>query len=246
MKSIVMAVGTLIVLLIAGALIYYRIRTSHRSEYTPIESGEVFEGIHVIRDDFINFWLFETKAGLVAFDQARNADVIRAEMKKLDLDPQQVVAVFLTHTDAEHAGALKLFPNAKVYMAREEVQMVDGTTVRAARFLRNKISVPYTTLADGQDLEVCGLKVHCILVPGHTPGSMAYVVNGSMLFPGDAFNMDDGRVVLFEYPFVNMDPERQKTSISKLSRLPGIEYILTTHYGYSDDFQRAFEGWRCD
>jgi hydroxyacylglutathione hydrolase len=239
--------GSIGVVVIGLYLAYVHIRTKHRAFYTPLISQEVFDGLYVIKDDYVNFWLLRTKTGLIAFDTGMNRDVICAEMEKLNLRPEDVEAVFLSHSDAEHAGELKVFPNATIYMAKQEVQMVNGSTYRVpVIFLKNKLSVPYTTLEDGEVLNSSGVKVACVLTPGHTLGSMSYIVNDSMLFASDALNLRDGRVEVLDKLFVNMNLPLMEQSITKLSNLSGIKYLFTNHFGYSEDFGWAFSRWRAN
>jgi hydroxyacylglutathione hydrolase len=243
-KRIVITLGVFLVLSVVFYASYKYIRTQHRKHYRPLETGEVFKGVYAIRDDYVNAWFLKTDCGLVAMDTAMSADTIRREMAKLKLSPSDVKVVFLSHSDAEHAGELKVFPNARVYMAREEVKVVDGSTYRIPIILmKNKIDVPYDTVTDGQVLEVCGLKVQCILTPGHTLGSMSYVVNDTMLFGGDTLNMKNGRIEVLDKGFVNMDVDQMERSITRLSKLNGIKTVFTLHFGYSE-FQKAFENWK--
>ncbi len=235
------------VLLVLGAGFYgaYKyVRVQHRKHYRPLASQEVMPGVYAIKDDYVNAWFVKTNCGLVAMDTAMNANTIRREMEKLKLDPADVKAVFLSHSDAEHAGEFGVFPNARVYMSREEVRMVDGSTYRIPVILmKNRISVPYETLEDGQEIEACGVKVKCLLTPGHTLGSMSYVVNGTMLFGGDTLNMRNGAIEVLDKGFVNMDLDAMKRSITRLSRLEGVQNVFTLHFGYAG-FHEAFANWR--
>lgn len=236
-------VGILLVLSIVFYGTYKYVRTQHRKHYIPMATQEISDGIYVIKDDYVNSWFLKTDCGLVAMDTAMNADTMRREMSKLNLDPADVNVVFLSHSDAEHAGELKIFPNATVYMAKEEVQIVDGSTYRIPILLmKNKVNVPYKTLEDGQVMDVCGMKIRCILTPGHTLGSMSYVVNDTILFGGDTLNLKDGKVVILDKGFVNMDIEQMEQSITNISKLTGIKTIFTVHFRFAD-FNDAFSNW---
>jgi hydroxyacylglutathione hydrolase len=243
----IMRIGVTLGVLMIMAITFYGsykyIRTQHRKYYRPLETAEVLPGVFTIRDDYVNAWFIKTDCGLVAMDTAMNASIIRREMAKLKLHLNDVKAVFLSHSDAEHAGELKVFPNAKVFLSREEVQMVDGSTYRIPLILmKNSISLPYSTLMDGEEINVCGVKISCILTPGHTLGSMSYIVNDTMLFGGDTLNMKNGKIEVLDKGFVNMDVNQMIKSITKLSELTGIQYVFTLHFGYAN-FQKAFANW---
>lgn len=127
--------------------------------------------------------------------------------------------------------------------------MVGGSRYRATiLYPKNRITVPLekiVTLADGQEVEVCGLKVKAVKCPGHTPGILVYVV-GDKLLTGDTMGLVNGRAVAFnEYLWFNPDNAELRSSIANiLAKLPGIKYILTMHCGYTDDADKAFADWR--
>ena len=47
--------------------------------------------------------------------------------KALGYKPEQVTKILLTHKHADHSGELRSFPNAKIYVNKEEVYVVDYT-----------------------------------------------------------------------------------------------------------------------
>jgi len=108
--------------------------------------------------------------------------------------------------------------------------------------IKNTLPAGYSLLADNQDIKVAGTKVYCVLTPGHTPGSMSYVVNDEYLFSGDTLSLENGEVQVFN-KFFNMDTNVEKSSIIKLSKLINIRYIFTAHYGYADNYQASFARW---
>jgi glyoxylase-like metal-dependent hydrolase (beta-lactamase superfamily II) len=220
---------------------------THRSDYRPLESGEVSEGIYAIKDSNVvrfmtcssDFFAVRAGDGLILFDTAINEGRILGEMDKLGLDPGKVAAVFLTHSDREHAKALKIFPNAKVYASEDEIPLIEGRKLRAP-FLRNRLETEYSAVRDGEEFDFGGTVVKCIATPGHTPGSMSYLVNRKILFPGDSLVVRDGKVVISKGFFVNMDAKALSESIGLLSRMEGIEAAYTDHYGIIRDFRGAF------
>jgi glyoxylase-like metal-dependent hydrolase (beta-lactamase superfamily II) len=253
-KKILLGIGiplfVVLTVLSAVSLLYYRQLTKTRELMRPFETQRLEENVYVCRAAWYNnFFLFKTDCGLVAFDTGLFPEVTRREMAKLGFKPEDVKAVFLTHSDQEHAGGAVNFPNAKVYIGKDEVQMIDGTTGRVPWPLSiiyyNELKVPYTTMDDGEVVNVCGLKVKAVKCPGHTTGIVVYVV-GDKLLTGDTMGLVDGRVVGFnEYLFVNMDNDQMNQSIRDiLAKLPGIKQILTMHFGKTNDVDKAFESWR--
>jgi hydroxyacylglutathione hydrolase len=250
MRAIALWTGLSVFAILAAlsvtGLAYYSMLTKNRKAFMPIDSKKVSDGLYVIKTGyFINCWLMRTaEGGYIAFDAGRDAGKIAEQCAALGIDPDSVVAVFLTHTDKEHTGGIRVFRKASVYLASAEVPVIDGRAHRYAWFAPdNKLDAPYSTLEDGQSLDVGGYSIRCVLNPGHTIGSMSYLVKG-LLLTGDTLSVKDGTVALFnDFPFVNMDTNAMRKSISTLARLPGVERILTAHFGIIDDPKNAFIGW---
>jgi len=75
--------------------------------------------------------------------------------------------------------------------------------------------------------------VTSIHAPGHTSGSMIYLVDGQYLFTGDAFSILNGKISI--HPFT-MDKELAGKTIENLNDIISDSYlVLTAHYG-------SFEG----
>ena len=98
-------------------------------------------------------------------------------------------------------------------------------------------------LHDGQVLDIEGIKVECILVPGHTWGHMVYLIDDQYLFTGDTiwFGADGG------YSFIDMLAESNKLSVQSLEKLESNLRarnrrisVITGHTGWSDDLDFVF------
>ena len=76
------------------------------------------------------------------------------------------------------------------------------------------------TFTDGEELCVCGIKIEVIATPGHTDGSVSFIV-GNMLFTGDTlFFRSVGRT-----DFPSGSREALVASVKKLFALSG-DYIV--------------------
>jgi glyoxylase-like metal-dependent hydrolase (beta-lactamase superfamily II) len=153
-----------------------------------------------------------------------------------------VKAVFLTHSDMDHTGGLEVFAQATVYLPELEEQMIDGRTNRFFVF-GNNLERAYTLVSDSQVIGIGGLEIEAIATPGHTPGSMCYLVNGTHLYAGDTASFTDGTVGLFNDLF-NMDSETQEGSLRHLATLTTPTHIFTAHYGFSSSLQAALRDFR--
>lgn len=241
-KIIVMVLGAIVALvLVLGVFLYARFRTE-TGKMIVLESGEVRDGVYAVKDGYVNLFLIKGQNGYIAIDAGDNTENVRQELRKLKIDGRQVAAVFLTHTDGDHIAALGLLEKAKVYISKEEEQMINGKTPRFLSLIKNSLPGKYEMLADNQTIEISGVTIKGILTPGHTPGAMCYLVNGQYLFTGDSMSLKDGKAGLFNEPF-NMDSETQKKSLHKLKNIQDVKYVFTSHYGATDNHKRAFENW---
>ena len=201
-----------------------------------LETGEIVNNIYTIKTKNANFFIIKNKAGYIAIDAGGgDKKIAKTELNKLGIDPGKVTAVLLTHTDFDHTSALGLFASAKVYISKQEVQVIDGSTPRLFDLFNNRLKCAYATIEDDSNMEFDGLNVKPILTPGHTTGSMSYLVDSKYLFVGDALSLADGKVKLFNALF-NMDDEIQKQSIAKLAKIQGVEYVFTAHYGFAKGY----------
>ena len=105
--------------------------------------------------------------------------------------------------------------------------------------MQNSIPTAYTALSDGEQVAVEGVKIAAIATPGHTPGSMSYLVEGRYLFTGDTLALKDGHVTLFFKAF-NMDETAEAASIRKLAAYSHADFLMTAHSGMSSKVAEAF------
>jgi len=213
-RIIIIAVIAVVAVIVGGNLI---VMTSQFSGMSPLETGEVTPGIYAIRDGYVNIYLIEAEAGkYVAVDAGMSASGIRNGLGSLGISSDDVIAVLLTHTHGDHIGALGVFGNAAVY-AGEGAKSGNITNL----------------LSDGETLDVAGLSVQVISAPGHTDESVCYLINGIYLFTGDTLSLDGNKVGLFNSAF-NQSDSVQAEDIKRLSKIDGIQYIFTAHYGYTN------------
>jgi hydroxyacylglutathione hydrolase len=237
-KRILIGIGTLVIILaIAGGGFYLKMK-SELKKMNVAETKEVVHNVFAVKDSFVNMFLVKDSNNYVAIDAGNDLKVIAQELKKLNIDPEKITAVLLTHTDGDHVAALKLFKNATVYLAKEEEQMINGKTARMMNNHNLIDAKTYTLLDDQQNIQIGNIHIKGILTPGHTPGSMSYLINGKYLFVGDAFGLKDGKV---DKPnkFFSKDMETAIKSFDKINNLNGTEYIFTAHTGFSNDYKNA-------
>ena len=230
-KRIMLIVLAVIVLIAATVLVYVFPMLS----MNPMETGKILDtGIYAIKNNSNNLFLIESDDGYIVVDAGSDADKVAQTLNQVSIDALDVKYVLLTHSDYDHVASLNLFSNAQIFISEDELQMVNGQSKRNA-FSSNTLpdgidKEGLTLLADGQELKLGEHTVECIKTPGHTPGSMVYLLDGQYLFTGDAFKVSDNTIDV--HPFT-MDEEISKESILQLdSVLNRSQLVLTAHYGY--------------
>jgi glyoxylase-like metal-dependent hydrolase (beta-lactamase superfamily II) len=199
-----------------------------------LDTGPVCDGLMAIRDGMVNFYVIKAPVGLVCIDTGSRPSCAARGFEMLGLNTADVTAVLLTHLHWDHARCLQLFPEAEVLVgARETPPFLMRRWIRG-RHLEH--------LEGDQTLSLGGLTVRVIDTPGHTPGSVSYVISENMLFTGDALRLKRGKVVPFLSCF-NQDGRTHNESIRRLAEIEGLECLLTAHTGVSRDIDGAFSSW---
>ena len=209
---------------------------------TPLETKEIVTNVFSVNDSFVNLFLINNNNQYIAIDAGTNIDNILEELKKININPDNVVAVLLTHTDGDHVAALSLFKNATIYFSEQEEQHLNGKKSRFLFFGNSIDSEDYVLLKDKEQLNIGNTTIQAILTPGHTIGSMCYLINDSCLFVGDVLSLKEGKIEPFN-DFFNMDSQTASLSISNVTNLPSVKYIFTAHYGYTGNYSSAIKDW---
>lgn len=241
-KRILSGLGIFILVLILLSVAYFLKARSIMKGMTTVETGEIIKNVFSIKDSFVNLYLIKNGEHFIAIDAGNDKGAVELELKKLTIDPGKIDAVLLTHTDGDHVAGISLFRNATIYISNQEEQLLNGKKSRFFLFGNKLDSKSYKLIEDQDIMSLEGVKIQGFLVPGHTPGSMCYLINDTLLFTGDAIRLNQGKVEKF-YSFFNMDSETATQSISKIVRIPGAHYIFTAHNGFTDNFTNAIIDW---
>ena len=141
--------------------------------------------------------------------------------------------VLLTHCHFDHVGGVAALQasGAKVVCSEGEKPLV-GTAAdlfEAFGAPRKPFQVD-KTVADGEEIELCGVRIKVLLTPGHTAGSTCYLVEndgGRCLISGDTlFENSIGRT---DFPTGDMGELRK--SLKKLAALDD----MPVYAGHGED-----------
>ena len=224
---VVIGVVVLLVVAAVGAMASAFIGNAQAVDGTRLPGGAV-----LVRDGFANVYVLPAGAGKVALiDCGMDAEgkAVTAALAKQGLTPASVEAVFITHGHADHTGGCKAFPRARLHALAAEVGLVEGTatvaspmtTVMRQPVRANGLQVAEPPLTDGQTVQVGPLSVRVLAMPGHTPGSAAYLAAG-VLYVGDAANITTGGALRNTAWVFSTDPGQGARSLRTVSqRLQG-------------------------
>lgn len=161
-----------------------------------------------------NCYLVQNGPEGLVIDPGGDAGVIETTCRELGMAP---AAVLLTHGHFDHVGALSallnVWPELPVYCHSADLSETNPELFPLQRQLGDR---PHRPLADGQVLELAGLRVEVLHTPGHSKGSCCFRV-GDALFTGDTlFRFSVGRTDL-----PGGDPGEMAASLARLAALTG-------------------------
>ena len=224
-----------------------------RAIFKPLNTGRIDEHVACVREWVANIFFYTKGGTTIMIDAGYNYARLREKMGWLDIDPASIKHILITHQDTDHVGALErdsecLFKDATVYIGEIENRYLTGETRRKVfhglyRLPMVKTDNKRILLKDGQTLDIDGIKIEALLVPGHTWGHMVYLIDAEYLFTGDTiwFGADGG------YSFLSTLAEDNQLAVKSLEKLENSlrsrnlkPKTITGHTGWTDDLDFAF------
>ncbi len=135
-------------------------------------------------------------------------------LRKLEIDPAAVTDVILTHLHYDHAGNIKLLPNARIHLQEEELQFATGRYMKYDAMRHSYAVDDVVDIVRGvYQKRVCFYQGDAQLVPGielvhvggHTKGLQAVRVHtrrGWVVLASDASHFYDNMELESPFPIV--------------------------------------------
>jgi metallo-beta-lactamase class B len=142
-----------------------------------IHPARLFDNVYALGDEGTVVYAVVTADGIVLIDSSyptKLDSLILPQMAEAGLDPAKVVYVLITHGHADHYGGSSYFQSK--YGAKVALSPKDWDLAAAAKPVPgNPPPRRDVEVKDGQPLTIGGMAFTPVFVPGHTPGSLAWI-----------------------------------------------------------------------
>ena len=158
---------------------------------------------------FTPFYAFDTEEGWILYDTGWPPEAVPlladlgldprigdgnnapAQLGRIGVRPSEVTKIVLSHLHVDHAGGLQYFPEAQVYVQKDELAYaLYPNSFQALAYARETFAIPDIKwqVMEGDGVILTGITA--ILANGHTPGLQGLVVelpeSGFILLCADA------------------------------------------------------------
>jgi glyoxylase-like metal-dependent hydrolase (beta-lactamase superfamily II) len=189
--------------------------------------------------------LYATNCWIIAIGSGQECLIVDPGMPDISTEIQSIVsanklkpvAALLTHGHLDHTFSIKPLADGygiSAYIHSEDRKAIANPSIlHGADFVsnfveNNQFSEPMSVvdLRNGDTLDFVGLSIKVIHAPGHTPGSVMYVINDELLISGDV--LFAGSIGRTDTPLGSMEA-MQKTLKSKVLPLDDSLRVLPGH-----------------
>lgn len=188
--------------------------------------------IHHITSGYLGvnsyFLIADDKVSAILIDGGENYQLIKQTEKQLGV---KIKALLLTHAHYDHVGNAKRLQDdgVKVFIGKQDADKLkegDNPEKRVGKSFESLTAD--CMLIDGDILNFFGLRIKVIETPGHTNGSVCYLVDNA-LFTGDTLFFESiGRT-----DFATGNSFQMQKSLKKLFSLEGDYKVYPGHADFT-------------
>ena len=146
-------------------------------------NGVTWDGVDAGYND-CNTYVLARPDGLILFDCGcgDTLDQIFDNMHYWGLDPVDIKYCLITHPHLDHAGGGHFLKENAVQMLATEntAEAVNAGDERCCPYLYHKTFKPFSidrVLTDGESIQLLGIQIEVLHLPGHSQGCTAYLFN---------------------------------------------------------------------
>ncbi len=152
-----------------------------------IEPFRIFGPVYYVGDKMVCVHLIDTGDGLLLLDSGypQAIHILTDSIYHLGYDPHNIKEIIITHGHYDHFGAAMEYK--RLYGCKLAMSKVDTALLREKPELglaswsamENLITLPEIDheIEDGEHIRLGCIDMECKLIPGHTPGAMAFFFN---------------------------------------------------------------------
>lgn len=230
----------------------------------PLKDNKLFPGgVTRINDVHSSLSVIPTgrSDALVLIDtgEKKDADGISRFLQRNGSDFSKIVASLITHAHADHVGGANFLvseSNPTMFISEPDSKVLNGQRISQgpiphlfdAMSHKNHaaaLSVKPEIIKDDQVIEIDDLLIRCLAMPGHTDGSMGYIVSNkivgyNLFFPGDALDFSiTGQKTKNAYRLMTENTKQSRLSIIQArDRIKDlgivIDRVIPSHSGDAD------------
>jgi metallo-beta-lactamase class B len=156
----------------------------NRPDDPVIPASKIFDNVYIIGNSGTAVYVIQASAGLLMIDSL-GADQVQTQLlpgfQKLGLDPANVKIILVGHGHADHFGGSPYMQEhfgSKVYISAADWNLMEHPPAGRGGPPKGPPAVlpkHDAEVKEGEPVVLGDLKVIPVAIPGHTPGSMAYI-----------------------------------------------------------------------